>query len=269
MKKTVLMVAVLSFALTGFSALETVIKLNVSTAVSVRDISSSNGNYMIWNYSTNTALFNGSAAESTKVYGGFQHYSSNGTLAAGNQQISVSGGVGGANRLAINANVGSGGSRSTGVVFWDKNDFLAGNTDSDEVRFDASGSLSMFIPNVTDATDYRWVIRNGDVFYVSNAKLSADTTNILSGTDSVLWAEWDPSIDFTIIPSSGYTTSTLDFTDVTAIGIYFDASRPNAIGRFRIDGFVANLNVVPEPATLAMLGIGMAVVFGARKRFHR
>jgi len=130
-----------------------------------------------------------------------------------------------------------------GVVIWKKANFL-GRTASSVVYFDSQSSL-IVAPN--PAASIRFVVQDGNSYYVSQASYTADTTVTLSNPNvSTMWAVYTPSlnIDFNAATAS---FSPHSFTNIQAVGYYFEAEAQGfAEYPFAVQQFTANASIKVE-----------------------
>ena len=157
-----------------------------------------------------------------------------------------------------------------GLVLWDKSSFLSGSSQTYGVGAGSSISVNLF---QTDGST-RFIIRNGDTYYISEMTVTSGTGVNGGGTtvlDGLTWAEWDPAAN----GGTGFTNalptvfSTQTFNNVTAVGIYFDGDRSAVRFRMENDGFIVNLDIIPEPASIGFLLFGMTAVIAGRRMKNR
>jgi acetyl esterase/lipase len=218
--------------------------VNLTSGVAVRSESFSSATNKVWNFSDSTALFAGTSATGTKIYGGMSAAVTAGPITNA-PAISVQ-----SDQLVVSA-YGAAGYVGTikGLLLWDKNDFISGSAST--LRFDDTTNSFLSTIMFRNYGTARWVIRNGSTYYVSDATFTGTTTSALTGTNNVQWASWDPTAnggaDFANIPVSGFTSRT--FSNVTAVGVFYTQSRGvNQAPLFTMSdgGFAANLVVEPD-----------------------
>ena len=220
--------------------------------VPVRAASLNGSDRSVFNYSGTTPLFNGTGLTGTKIYGAVVHSVQTGTVSY-QQNISVMEGPA-FGRLVMTSQGADGAAVSSrGLLLWDKADFLAGS--DSPLSFAEGSSLSVDLFR-NDGT-VRWVIRNGNTYYISAVAVSGAGSHTLVQTGSLQWAAWDPTAnegaDFDRIPSTGFAVQAFD--DVTAVGLFFDVSRTGQ-ARFMIapEGFTADLFTSGKSADLPIVG---------------
>ncbi|MCC5807470.1 MAG: PKD domain-containing protein [Opitutales bacterium] len=138
---------------------------------------------------------------------------------------------------------GSTTARQQGVFFFDHTAF--GNIGPEDVlTFDSESFLTI---NGSGLSGGRWLVRDGETFYVSEASFGGTANFVFtSAEDNGNWAVFDPddSLDFDL---SGVTYEPHVFNNVTAVG--FIINQPDFSGsRFWMqwNGFTANLAVNAE-----------------------
>ncbi len=139
-----------------------------------------------------------------------------------------------------------------GLVVFTKAHFLNGASDASRtIGFDDQSLLSFL--GILDgcAPEARWVVRDGEVWYVSEATLTAQqsyqTPELREMTDpgSQKWAEYNAdSTPFEVAPPS---FNARQFENITAVGIWFDSYGPRpsvggtSFSRVALDRFQARM----------------------------
>lgn len=148
-----------------------------------------------------------------------------------------------------------------GVIAFLKSDFLNGG-DTGPVTFDATSSLTFEASNLYGNNTIRLLVRDGSDWYIGETHLgnSASFNPANENFAPFALAEGDKKIEFT---GSTYNVSGATFTDVTAVGTYHVNSPRSKSG---VSTFAIDAVVIPEPATLALLGLGGAAFVARRQR---
>jgi hypothetical protein len=165
--------------------------------------------------------------------------------------------------------------RLRGMIYFSKSDFL-NDLNSTTVAFDENSSLSF--SGITDGNfgpNVRWVIQDGDTWYVSSAQGVGEYNKVFTLTledpNSALWAAFEPYSNdtYNAAPDSGYATHT--FSNIQAVGMFFDsyglASRNydgDGWARFAMQSFTMEASAVPEPSIAGLAGVTL-VSFGIAK----
>ena len=158
------------------------------------------------------------------------------------------------------------------VYIWKKEDFLNGGSDR-QVSFDETSRLAVDVTRRWDGPlTGRFVVQDEDQLYVSQATVDDGgrqfgQTNEVIPTET-LWAPYNPSglydIDF---DQDLAVFAAHDFLDVQAVGLYIEQDDLLHVKQgFVFDNFDIQATVVPTPTSLALLGIGVGVVFSSRRR---
>lgn len=112
--------------------------------------------------------------------------------------------------------------RDYGFWFWKKDNFLNGGA-TDTVSFDSNSLLLLRLPRYwTGIEGGRWVVRDGDQFYMSRAIYNGGRTTPGLKPDTTLWAPYNPVEPYDVRFNA--TTAVWmphTFTNVTAAGFYF------------------------------------------------
>ncbi|HOX39155.1 MAG TPA: PEP-CTERM sorting domain-containing protein [Candidatus Brocadiia bacterium] len=156
------------------------------------------------------------------------------------------------------------------VVLWDQDNFL-GVGPSSHLSIDATSSFSISITSVL-GSDWqgRWLVEEGGQLYLSETTFNPGangTYDLTFGdTNDGNWAAYNPSGLALNFDQSGATYSARNFSDITAVGFYVerDSFATNA-SRTRVTNFSATLQT-PEPGSLALLGLGAAILALRRRK---
>jgi len=208
-----------------------------------------------WNFSDTTVLINSGGGSNDKVYGGM----TTGWSAASESATSV---VRWLNTSVFQVQVlqGTANTFAKGIVLWNQADFLNG-ADSQTVGFSAGDSLSVNFAAIGATTrDFRFVVNQGGTYYVSNVNKTDATAGVFSiDPAAVSWRTISTDGNYTI----GGTASMITLDDVKAVGLYINASRTGNQTNIQFNDFQAS--VIPEPATIGMLGLGGLVALMLRR----
>jgi len=138
--------------------------------------------------------------------------------------------------------------------------------------FDAASTLTINMKAfAAGERDTRWVVVAGNgSTYVSAATVGSLATSLtdytLSDPDEINWAVWTPGADMSF-GTLTYNVAGSTLTNITHAGI---AENGYTLGTARIGyiaGFEGDLYLIPEPATIGMLGIGALVAMVLRRTF--
>lgn len=147
-----------------------------------------------------------------------------------------------------------------------KTDFLNSGSSLPSITLDATSSLSATTVSANSAT-YRFGILNGGNWYISSDTRTSIGTLSLSGAalTSSTWGLWNPNGPSTIMQDpdtvSLFDKTIADFTSIQGFGVISGFAGSSA--RLDISGF--SVSAVPEPATIALLTLGAAVIMFKRR----
>lgn len=171
--------------------------------------------------------------------------------------------------FSVNYQVGEGESgRFYGALYLDKKDFIGDGADTD-VTFKKGSVLQLLGMNRWENLgEVRWLLREGDTFYVSDALVQNVEGQALlyfmDDEDHGLWAVFDPE-ESLLFDAEGADFESMTFSDVTAAGFVMTKSEfTTARHWMEFEGF--QMQAVPEPATPGRLGIGALGVLLRRRR---
>jgi hypothetical protein len=140
--------------------------------------------------------------------------------------------------------------------------------------FDASSSLSMNIQINNANVTWRFIVKEGAQWYVSNASYTGNGTKTLDAASptpllDMTWAAWSPtaSLDF----DAAATFASVPFANITGVGYHgefgFATAGANTTAQdLVVQGFTANLAIIPEPGTAALVGLSFAALFALGRR---
>lgn len=141
-----------------------------------------------------------------------------------------------------------------GAIFlWDKAGFWGGASDAA-----STVDLTGMTVNITDnagstASSVRFVIRLGTDFYVSGT--SGEGTTDIADPSTLNWYNYDVANYKTI----GSAVTLTDFSNLTAAGLYLTATSTGSSIAISVNNFGVSGTVIPEPATVGLLGLGTLV----------
>lgn len=117
---------------------------------------------------------------------------------------------------------------------WKKEDFLS-RGDTGTVTFDKDSTLRLYLQRYWMGIDgARWLVRDGDQFYLSEAVFrgAGQVRGSGNGKQHVIcpldtkWAPWDPTANDLSFDAEDATFAEHEFGDVTAVGVYIYKDRP-------------------------------------------
>jgi hypothetical protein len=211
-----------------------------------------------WNFSTSSALIT-APGQNGKIYGGLVTAwgaTTNYTPLVRDNKTPVL-------EVTVNPTASATENASAkGMLVWNKADFLTGSVQT--VTFAGGDSLYLNISGwAATAKDVRFTINQGGVWYVSDSKIASGTAQswTLDPTTNQ-WRTISTDGNYTI----GGSASSVNFSNVLGAGIYLDSATVNgAQMQLLFNDFKVNATVIPEPATIGMLGLGALVVVIVRR----
>jgi len=135
--------------------------------------------------------------------------------------------------------------RMRGMIYIDQSAFLNG-ADTAPVSFDSGSELATELPIVESIGAVRWMVRDGSTYYLSFETLptvsgSRHVLAFTSSTDHGEWAEFDPATGAADFDPSVATFTRRTFTDVTAVGLYFEQDTfSSSRQRFQLEALEAS-----------------------------
>jgi hypothetical protein len=226
-------------------------------------------------YSTSTALLsnNGSTYTGQSIYGGISAtYNNTSATTSYGHNYGMFQYIGTASeQLQVNLTVTNASinymSRTAGWAL------MFGPASAGNYKFDASSQLTAKqYKNFGGAAEARWVVVANGTTYLSESTITlgtiAGTVNTNNNPDEINWAAWNPGADMTF-GSLSYTNLGSSLNNITLAGVAVDysAAGADAGGRYYLQGFTAD--VIPEPATVGMLGLGALLTLALRRRMTR
>jgi hypothetical protein len=156
-----------------------------------------------------------------------------------------------------------------GLAIWLKDGFL--EAPGQPVSFNADNLVSIDL--VTNAAiSYRGiVIQIGNDYFISNDIGGGTGVKEISPT-TLTWYNYDPVNAFTFTSANAVDANKVDLLEgglingITGIGFYAQRNSGTSTNAFRVQNFT--VTAIPEPASLALLGIGGILIAGGRRR-HR
>lgn len=155
-----------------------------------------------------------------------------------------------------------------GLVLWQDHSFL--NTGGNPVAFGSQSSVSITL-TTANIGEVRWVVRNGEAYYVSESSFTASTMQ--SDPTAIRWAAYDPATSLSFV---GTDFSLVTMQNLTGVGLYFGNngitwnSSIDGAPRIDIEAFTvtATLTAIPEPSTNSLIA-GALVLLGSFWRMRR
>jgi len=157
------------------------------------------------------------------------------------------------NRIQIGNTTIAGETLSQAVaIYWTAADFLNGQAAK---LADEAAGLSVTLNSTGSRPNVRFMVQAGGQWYVSAS--SSQTTFSINGATSD-WYAFDPTAKRLFLNESslGTAVSGSSLGDITAAGVYgqataYSGSSPSLFGMDALQ-----ITVIPEPATIGMLGLG-------------
>jgi hypothetical protein len=269
-RSVILLSACALFAASTAPAVVVVDFTNAATTVESaagRDVDTASGD--AWSFrDTGTPLFSGTSdGSNTRIWGGLTTTWTPDNAAYNPPMNLLTNG-----RLYIQNTGGAAGTYSTtatGMLIWKKENFLAG-ANAQTVQFGAEDTLTVgWTQIVSTSHDMRFVVQQGGTYYVSNANYTDAVAN-QTGTTAENWSIYAAATTWAPINTSTYAIgsfSSLALTDVTAVGLYMNASRTSQQVIISLRDFQADATAIPEPsAYAALIGLGALGLVAFRRR---
>jgi hypothetical protein len=234
-----------------------------------------NAGVVTWLYTNSLALSPSSgyttpAGKSGRFFGAIENVGSNGVAMTFNQARILE--AGGNDTIAVNSRVYNGTltNRVSGLIFFEKLDFLNGMSNASQLAFGTNSAMSLAFTETGDSL-FRMAVLNGSTWYLSSNALSSAGTLSISDAGAALWSVWDPTgAPLSAAPNSFSVLGT-NFLDIQALGFSFSSV---GVGSTRagivVSAFTASampFTAIPEPSTLglAALASGLGLVLGRRR----
>jgi hypothetical protein len=167
--------------------------------------------------------------------------------------------------LGTGARASGSGGRFSGLLMWERADFLNGGS-TGTLSLDSNSTITVSrLAGSGTIYDFRVFLCDGNTIYVKNSNYNfAGGTAIESlNTGGQTWAVWDPSVSLSF---TGGTFAAHTFTDITGVGFLWNVDSQLNGGTFpqpaeiEITRFAVDLVVTPEPgAGLLLLAGGVAL----------
>jgi len=166
-----------------------------------------------------------------------------------------------------------------GMIFWKKEDFLAGAS-TETLKLSDIGELYVNASNVRSTqAALRFAVQSDGVWYLSEKALTSKTfladaaLGALTMEDpaTLMWAAWNPQSSPTSLLNPAPTVYDVDggtLNSITAVGYYFlsDYALPNA-AHFDVNAF--RVTTIPEPSSAALMGGAALLLLGVAVRFPK
>ena len=164
--------------------------------------------------------------------------------------------VGSNDRIQIKSDFAAG----EALLLWRQGDFLNG-LNTGNVGFDATSTVSMNINSYANFNPGRVVIRlqggSNDGYYISDETPFNGTGAKSASPTGLTWRAYDPATDLDGV--AGTITNIVfggQIANVTEVGFFVEDNVSSDADAFRLDSFEVSGVVIPEPASLALMGLG-------------
>jgi hypothetical protein len=165
-----------------------------------------------------------------------------------NDRIQIGGGTTGeTNSLAV-------------ALYWNSTNFLNGGS---AALADETNSLSVTLNGTGVAPSVRFLVQAGGQWYVS---ATSNTASFSINGATASWYAFDPAANAMFLDTAnlGTAVSGTSLGAITAAGVYAQTMKyTGGSSLFGMDAF--KLTVVPEPATIGMLGLGAISILICRR----
>ncbi|MBE2205131.1 MAG: PEP-CTERM sorting domain-containing protein [Chthoniobacterales bacterium] len=220
-----------------------------------------NSGVRTYEYSASTAIDPGSGVYSgPKFYGALQNNSGTSTPADFDASRVIDNS--GTNQIRVWGNTPSAGITNTitGLIFF-KPTLNIGETAS----FGVSDQLNMTISMTGASRLARFAVLNNGQWYLSDDNFTANGAKSIT-PNGEMWGAWNPTGAPLASTPGSYTTNGSTFTDIEAVGYYFNISNTGANSRIDLTSYTATGTVVPEPGIVGLLACAGMGWMGVRRR---
>ncbi len=148
---------------------------------------------------------------------------------------------------------GSPGVEHHGLLMWIKEDFLNG-AHAQQVAFDASSSMTISLIRWENLDAGRFVVQDGDTFYVSQATFSGSGDHTID-PNATNWAVYTPEYSYGLnFDQDGAAFAPHTFTDIQSVGVLLERDA-GATARvwYRVDGFEVDAAIAPVTGTVTVI----------------
>lgn len=163
----------------------------------------------------------------------------------------------------------SAGNTVKGLIFFEQGDYLAAG-DAGTVTFDVSSTMSLNVNTFTGNAGARMAVFSGGKWYLSQAVATSTGLFSMSNLSAASWGEWAINSATAPLNAPPTTFATLgsSFTDIDAVGFYFELTRDASSARFEADAFSVNavVTAVPEPSVVGLGGLAALMGLIYRRR---
>ncbi len=165
--------------------------------------------------------------------------------------------------------------RLASAWYWEKASFLNGASAASGLAFtNAASSLSAYFNNGgTPTTGFsrrgNFLVENGSTWYISADEFGSTGGSFAINAATAQWYVFDPAAGtlFWDRAAMGTAVSGSTFTNIQAMGLYVQHELINGTTiNAALQGFSSfQATVIPEPATIGMLGLGAAAMLLVRR----